>query len=78
MDIRQYQGSQKYLKAAGPGRSNAAPGFITTNREAKRRQRVERLLSGELRGKIRPASELMFDFEQASRIARRGNSAPIA
>ena len=70
-----------------PGRSNTAPGFFTTNqpkdtrnvssrstgsREAKRRQRVERLLSGELR-LIKPASELTFDFDAASRIARRNN-----
>ena len=56
-----------------PGRSNAAPGFTTTNREAKRRKRVERLLSGELRRLIKPASELAFDYDAASRIAIRSN-----
>ena len=36
-----------------------------------RAQRCERLLSGELGRVVRPASELVFDYEQASRIARR-------
>ncbi len=40
-------------------------------REAERRERVEKLLSTV--PEIKPASELAFDYDVASRITRRNN-----
>jgi len=44
---------------------------IDRQREAERRARVERLLSGKLREHVKPASELEFDYDEATEIARR-------
>ena len=41
-------------------------------REQARLERVERLLSGKLRGKIQRASELVFDYDRATKIATGG------
>ncbi len=41
----------------------------------RRLERIERLLSGELRKHIRPASELTFDFASATEVAR--NNQPV-
>ena len=40
-------------------------------REAQRRARVERLLSGDLRKHLKRASELAFDYAEATAIATR-------
>ena len=44
---------------------------IDAPKEQARRQRIERLLGGELRKHVRPASEMNFDYEIASVVARR-------
>ncbi len=38
-------------------------------KEQTRLERVERLLGGKLRGKVRRASELAFDYAEATKIA---------
>ena len=40
-------------------------------KEQARRERVERLLSGDLRHKIKRASDLRFSYQTATAIARR-------
>ena len=43
-------------------------------REAQRRERVERLLRGDLRKHLKRASEMAFDYQQATRIAAGATS----
>ncbi len=47
-------------------------------REVQRRERCRRLLETDLRKYVKRASELQFDYQAASKIARRGKSTPIA
>ncbi len=44
-----------------------------TQRKETRAERYERILSGDLGHKLKRASELHFDYEQASRIANGSN-----
>ncbi len=37
-----------------------------TPKEQDRLDRIERILGGKLRGKVRPASELVFDYQRAT------------
>ena len=41
-------------------------------------ERCRRILSGQLGRVVRPASELMFDYDQATKIARQGSESPTA
>ena len=42
---------------------------LTDNKEAERRERCLRLLSGDIGRVVRPASELLFDYDKATAIA---------
>jgi len=41
-------------------------------KEQARIERIERLLGGRLRGKVRRASELEFNYQEATKIATEG------
>ena len=41
-------------------------------KEQTRLERVERILGGKLRDKVRPASELAFDYYEATRTHQQG------
>ena len=62
-----------YDSSEDPGCSNVAPGHSTIDdrREAQRKQRCLRLLETDLRKHVRRASELQFDYDAATAIARR-------
>ena len=57
------------MRITRPHRQRLLP--FEPSKEQQRLARVERLCSGKLRGKIRPASEMFFIYEAASAIARR-------
>jgi len=46
--------------------------FISS-RELERQARVKRMLSGKLRKHVKPASELQFDYAEATAIAKASN-----
>jgi len=46
-------------------------------KEAERRERCRRLLSGELGRVMRPASELLFNYEAATRAAQRAQASAL-
>jgi len=47
------------------------------SKEQARLARVERLLGSELRQKLKRASDLSFNYQSATEIARRAKSTPI-